>query len=826
MESEKDSLVGPVTHVTPVEEVLQSYIEDPEPAAGESVTAGDHYLDSETSDVDEDASEDQGERQTEWNETIYPGHSMTIHTSLLLLYAYAMTYSLTEEQLNGLLTLVSLHCITSHPMLRSVRRFKKYFADLRSPLVKHYYCSSCFAEVEIDSQLCSNGMCGKNFKEQSSKAYYIELPIMYQLRNFFKRDDFVVALNKRFERRKKCSNNIEDIYDGMKYRSMSAPGMPLSEDWPHNVSFTWNTDGLPLFKSSKVGIWPLYLTVNELPYSMRKRKENMIFYGLWFGPTKPIMSLFTRPLHRDLMTLENDGIDVEYGSTTEHIYAFLLYGTADLPAKAITMNMVQYNGLYSCSNCLQPGESYKIGDRGHCHIFPFSKENAEGPSREANSIVDKAIQATADKKPVQGIKGPSFLMGLRSYDYVKSFGIDYMHGVLLGVVKTLLMLWFSASHKARDFSIAEHVTVVDNLLLNVKPPHFISRRPRSISDHLNYWKASEFRSWLFYYSVPLLKPFLLPAYFVHYCCLVESIWILCGDSISPSDIDHAQALLQYFVYMMERLYEPRYCTLNVHQLLHLTDCVRNNGPLWAYSCFAFESVNGELMKLFHGTQSVDTQIVSAVNVHHMLVHMLMKVQPTYKSVPFVCRVLDAGHRTNLGVQLDHNLFAVGRAKQGFIVEEEVVQKVMEILNVDELNYVTVYERVWLRTQLLHSKLYHRVKARNSYTVEYTTNCGTISFGYIKYFLVHSQGVCTCNTVCTCRKDVMACILQLELVQSSLMSEVDAPAFLTLKIPHIHMCSEVNMLTCIPVQNIHHLCVSVAIGEHVFVCKPPNLHEGD
>lgn len=35
------------------------------------------------------------------------------------------------------------------------------------------------------------------------------------------------------------------------------------------ISFTFNTDGIPVFKSSKSSFWPLFLTVNELPYRIR-----------------------------------------------------------------------------------------------------------------------------------------------------------------------------------------------------------------------------------------------------------------------------------------------------------------------------------------------------------------------------------------------------------------------------------------------------------------------------------------------------------------------------------------------------------------------------
>ena len=49
---------------------------------------------------------------------------------------------------------------------------------------------------------------------------------------------------------------------------------------PNNISFMWYTDGVPLFKSSKISIWPLFLSINELPYQDRIKQENMLFAGL------------------------------------------------------------------------------------------------------------------------------------------------------------------------------------------------------------------------------------------------------------------------------------------------------------------------------------------------------------------------------------------------------------------------------------------------------------------------------------------------------------------------------------------------------------------
>ena len=59
----------------------------------------------------------------------------------------------------------------------------------------------------------------------------------------------------------------------------------------------------------------------------------------------------------------------------------------------------------------------------------------------------------------------------------------------------------------------------------------------------------------------------------------------------------------------------RYMTASLHSLMHLPDSVCHEGPLWSHS---FESANGDLLKLFHGSQGIDKQVCEytlMTNVH-------------------------------------------------------------------------------------------------------------------------------------------------------------------------------------------------------------------
>lgn len=59
---------------------------------------------------------------------------------------------------------------------------------------------------------------------------------------------------------------LTDIRDGKLYKSLVESGHIRVGS---TITLTFNTDGIPVFKSSKSSFWPIFLTVNELPYKIR-----------------------------------------------------------------------------------------------------------------------------------------------------------------------------------------------------------------------------------------------------------------------------------------------------------------------------------------------------------------------------------------------------------------------------------------------------------------------------------------------------------------------------------------------------------------------------
>ena len=234
--------------------------------------------------------EDTQQRDTTENNDktpLYPNATITVGTIMALLALFTIKHNLPAEAIQSLLPLVSLALPSSHCLPNTVNKFKNYFKRLRNPLCLHYYCTFCLMYIELKtSTTCPNGNCLQYLKKPKLLAYFVEIPILEQLKTFFLRPAFYDDIQHRFKRTKKSRDNIEDVYDRQLYKELCAKGLLCSKD---NISFLMNTDGVPVFKSSKVSIWPLYLVINKLDYRKRLSRENMLLAGLWFGEKKPAM---------------------------------------------------------------------------------------------------------------------------------------------------------------------------------------------------------------------------------------------------------------------------------------------------------------------------------------------------------------------------------------------------------------------------------------------------------------------------------------------------------------------------------------------------------
>ncbi|VDI25225.1 Hypothetical predicted protein [Mytilus galloprovincialis] len=501
--------------------------------------------------------------------------------------AFATYHSLSDRGFRHLIQLMGLHIPTENLMETNIDTLKQVCGFDTDCLIHHLYCPSCKKLFTGDVENCKTPGClGK--KEKKTANYFVTGSMQAQLKEILERDGIWTAVQDYVSTRSSDHTTISDILDGEEYRKLKEPGGFLADK--NNITFSLFTDGIPLFQSSKVSLWPVYMILNELPPKQRFTRKNMVLWGIWQGCGKPQMNMFLRPLVEDLSQLFQRGIEVNIQQTEIRTRAMMIVATMDLQARAYVLQMTQHNGEHGCLYCLEPGKVVKSG-KGNCRSYPYRDVDPEPRTKE--NIKSDAQEAIASGKRVHGINSESVLSCLPYFDVTTNVVIDYMHGILLGILKKLMSLWFDSKNSKEPFYIGKRVDEVDSIIKTIQPPYFLRRLPRKINGNYNHWKASEFRSWLLYFSLPALQNILPDIYLTHYSLLVEGTFILLGEGISEADLRRADLLLRTFVRNLNLLYRDSIVGLNAHNLIHLTRCVRMWGPLWAWSCFVFRSPSME-----------------------------------------------------------------------------------------------------------------------------------------------------------------------------------------------------------------------------------------
>lgn len=770
--------------------------------------------------------------ESQQDKPVYEGCPITVSVSMLLIMTLAMRHGLTGEALQDILTLISLHCISPNYCVESLRRFKQFFGKIKSPLVFHHYCSHCFLYLDDkNTETCPNSLCQKSLKGVGNKCFFIEIPIVSQLQALFNQAlVWEMVTTYRFNR-ESTDGVLGDIYDGTLYRQHWDSGF-LNDS--RNISFIYNTDGVPIFKSSKFSLWPLFLAINELPYSHRFKRDNMLLAGVWFGPDKPFMLTYLKPFHSVFNQLETRGVNIVNPSGEEiTVRAILLCGSCDLPARCLVCNSIQYNGYYGCLRCRQSGKSLKTAKGGHVHVYPFIETDPSGPLRTKLGMMRDAQQAVQQKSFVNGIKGPSWFAALKHHDMVLGTAVDYMHCALEGVMKLLLELWFTSKESSEPFNISSQVEEVDKRIAEIKPPNRISRCPRSIEGHRKYWKANELRAFLFFYGAMVLRGILPDVYYEHFMLFSEAIFTLCLTNVTLFQIAHAERLLLHFCIKFGKLYSERYQTANLHSLLHMPEDVRNLGPLWTHSTFPFESLNGDLLKLFHGTQNIVFQIVSAVNINRALPTLSKALVDGSDAQRFYSKLNFTLNSTN-EVKLAKNMFAVGKVTIKHISADIFTALTKLLGHLPETTTCKFFFRLKIGKGMYHSLGYERVNCRNSYTIQFEerndNEKAQNKFGFIKEFLQYQtpcRDIIGCHNKCDCPIYNVAIVQTLEETNNPVIADRITGGTAS----HITICKRAEGGKCVAIEldKIIQKCIYMDTKDFpgfAFVAVFPNMIEKD
>lgn len=261
---------------------------------------------------------------------------------------------------------------------------------------------------------------------------------------------------------------------------------------------------------------------------------------------------------------------------------------------------MNFNGHHGCLKCTTVGEYNYISSTT---VFP----RTDCPAR-----TDADFRARAYGRHH---KEDSPLLQL-NIDMIKQFPVgDSLHLLHQGLMKRLLLGWKGKIHiiyviyftcysnihflyidntfRNADTKWPSKTTIrISEKLLVCRLPREIHRKVRGL-DVIKHWKATEFRTFLLYTGIVVLKDHLSFEVYQHFLLAFCAVTI-CETKHFARLLPLAKTMLEHFVEMFREIYGEAYMTSNIHNLVHLVDEVMQFGDLQSICAYPFESMLGTL----------------------------------------------------------------------------------------------------------------------------------------------------------------------------------------------------------------------------------------
>ncbi|KAI5448975.1 hypothetical protein NCC49_005708 [Naganishia albida] len=267
---------------------------------------------------------------------------------------------------------------------------------------------------------------------------------------------------------------------------------------------------------------------------------------------------FLQPLLHDLKVLATDGVDAkEYDATTGRLAdgtfklrAHLITICGDMPAVAKMMKFKGHNAIAPCRFCVMRAIPRKSGKTTTYYLTrrrPVSHENPD----------------YAD-------------LPMRSHESVRRQADD-IEGTVEDQAKKQLQIQYGIRGKTTPSQAVPRIGNIKNK---------------------SFWTAETYSYFLMFLGPIVLKDRLPEKYYKHFILLSEITKKLAMLEIEWDALEGLHKGIVRWVRAFEQLYygfDPKYmpmCTAPIHALLHAVDCIRWQGPLCGYWCFALERFGG------------------------------------------------------------------------------------------------------------------------------------------------------------------------------------------------------------------------------------------
>jgi hypothetical protein len=367
------------------------------------------------------------------------------------------------------------------------------------------------------------------------------------------------------------------------------------------------TDGFPIVKSSLLCGWPILGGIVGRP------DWPVLLFGIYSGYGSPKSSdELLVDFARESQDLIKNGILIGSKNVRKRFAIRCFLG--DAPARSYVLCVKYHSSYNGCTKCEQIGYREETQPTNN----PTETKNVKKAIRYQTETgilrTDKSFHDRSDilhhHEEYQNPNNRTVLEKHLNFKMVSMVPIDSMHCIDLGVTRNLLKLMIANKHKRFFFNNCQIGSMEQDFLSykNHMPDDF-SRFPRKFVE-IPRFKATECRQFLLYTGPVLLKKYLLPDVyksFLKYHCGIR----LLHQSIQSEDsLDKAQQLLEEFV-RESKSFMPT--TYNIHNVLHMTNCVRQFGPLESFSNYRYENALFILKKSIKKASQVIQQVKNCLD---------------------------------------------------------------------------------------------------------------------------------------------------------------------------------------------------------------------
>lgn len=219
-------------------------------------------------------------------------------------------------------------------------------------------CKTLSYELEVGNDshrpeifLCKNNNCKEINKMSSANVAFVTFPVDQMLKDLLEKNSDTLI----FPAFTSATFPINDTWDAEIHKNVTKKEGKF-------ISIFLNTDGVQVFNAAKSSLWPLLLTVNNLPTNNRFKVKNVVCVGFFYG-RHIRMDLF---LEKFIVNIRDLNLAGGLQLSTGKYKVFCLGTSLDSAAKPKVLQIKQYNGFYSCPYCLIRGVRI-----GHSTKFPY-----------------------------------------------------------------------------------------------------------------------------------------------------------------------------------------------------------------------------------------------------------------------------------------------------------------------------------------------------------------------------------------------------------------------------------------------------------------------